>query len=540
MKGIMVTLLTFAMTGIVVGQQQETSNQSSGLKFGPKSTTTSAQSQSALKPYEISITSKDLEGLKQGFTLKSEIAPVDPTTKQRLSSNVVNGIAIVHQSNQGKLVPSVKLRGQDRGDGVLRFPLTATDISDLQASRLSCDFTSAERGKYKQVEFYYVDPNRTATNPTSNRVSSAQTPSPDYGNDNDFKFGPTAGSNRPNSQFGQTRVQPLPAPGPIEPGDVDFMGPVAPRPGQIAQQPRPWDRNTTNDRNPVFEPTNQWDRPKNDTVAEYRAQIAAEKARQERLANQAAIAEAEQLKRELDELKAQGIQYNNQRTNQRDGRVASNQPFQPNGSPVLNSPMTNTEYAQRQQLEAERNQFNSSIQYKTNQLSDWEKDLAYKEAQIKKEQQRLAALRTRPLYETDRIDDSRRGELVGGTDIIPVVTANPSSTTRLPHSTGPIIDSHSSPQRRLASNTVPTRSGGLDKYAASLPGTKQNGAANTNNTNRGLIGTSNRESKEMGFIYFMLLCSLGLNLYLAWISRGFYVRYHELADELRETFTTTM
>ncbi len=42
------------------------------------------------------------------------------------------------------------------------------------------------------------------------------------------------------------------------------------------------------------------------------------------------------------------------------------------------------------------------------------------------------------------------------------------------------------------------------------------------------------------FLYFLLLCSIGLNIYLAWISRGFYVRYRELADELRETFATTV
>ncbi|HMP81004.1 MAG TPA: hypothetical protein PKD54_16225, partial [Pirellulaceae bacterium] len=42
-----------------------------------------------------------------------------------------------------------------------------------------------------------------------------------------------------------------------------------------------------------------------------------------------------------------------------------------------------------------------------------------------------------------------------------------------------------------------------------------------------------------GFLWFMLLCSIGINLYLAWISRGFYMRYAELADELRETFTSS-
>lgn len=39
-------------------------------------------------------------------------------------------------------------------------------------------------------------------------------------------------------------------------------------------------------------------------------------------------------------------------------------------------------------------------------------------------------------------------------------------------------------------------------------------------------------------IYVMLLISLGFNIYLVIISRGFYVRYGQLAAELRETFTT--
>lgn len=42
------------------------------------------------------------------------------------------------------------------------------------------------------------------------------------------------------------------------------------------------------------------------------------------------------------------------------------------------------------------------------------------------------------------------------------------------------------------------------------------------------------------FLYFLLLCSIGLNLYLGWISRGFYGRYRELADELRDAFSTSM
>ncbi len=53
-----------------------------------------------------------------------------------------------------------------------------------------------------------------------------------------------------------------------------------------------------------------------------------------------------------------------------------------------------------------------------------------------------------------------------------------------------------------------------------------------------VLSSESAVARFNGFLYFMLLCSIGLNIYLGFISRGFYVRYRELADELRETFAT--
>lgn len=54
------------------------------------------------------------------------------------------------------------------------------------------------------------------------------------------------------------------------------------------------------------------------------------------------------------------------------------------------------------------------------------------------------------------------------------------------------------------------------------------------------VTDANRKQNSWNLLMFlMLLCSVGLNLYLWAISRGFYLRYQELADELRETFTVT-
>ena len=46
--------------------------------------------------------------------------------------------------------------------------------------------------------------------------------------------------------------------------------------------------------------------------------------------------------------------------------------------------------------------------------------------------------------------------------------------------------------------------------------------------------------RRMQVLWFVMFASVGLNFYLAWIARGFYVRYEELADEIRDTFTSTM
>lgn len=53
----------------------------------------------------------------------------------------------------------------------------------------------------------------------------------------------------------------------------------------------------------------------------------------------------------------------------------------------------------------------------------------------------------------------------------------------------------------------------------------------------GDISATRQADRTQVYMFMLLLCSLGLNVYLAWISRGFYVRYHDLAAELRETFT---
>jgi hypothetical protein len=73
--------------------------------------------------------------------------------------------------------------------------------------------------------------------------------------------------------------------------------------------------------------------------------------------------------------------------------------------------------------------------------------------------------------------------------------------------------------------------------AAEVPGGNEGPAFATRREGANPVSNSSI-SRYTQFLYFWLLCSIGLNIYLGWIARGFYVRYRELADELRESFAT--
>lgn len=79
--------------------------------------------------------------------------------------------------------------------------------------------------------------------------------------------------------------------------------------------------------------------------------------------------------------------------------------------------------------------------------------------------------------------------------------------------------------------------------AFSIPGMESNRQdATQTRVNRPIVtGDANEVVlRQNRLLWFMMLCSVGLNFYLAMLSRGFYVRYEELADEIRETFTSSV
>ena len=76
-----------------------------------------------------------------------------------------------------------------------------------------------------------------------------------------------------------------------------------------------------------------------------------------------------------------------------------------------------------------------------------------------------------------------------------------------------------------ANNNVPSQQAGTQTNAPATPA---------------VLADTERYKKQNAALWFIMLCSVGLNFYLSWIARGFYVRYEELADDIRETFTSSM
>jgi hypothetical protein len=82
-------------------------------------------------------------------------------------------------------------------------------------------------------------------------------------------------------------------------------------------------------------------------------------------------------------------------------------------------------------------------------------------------------------------------------------------------------------------NTTTTRNNASPQPSGRLPTFSINGP----NNDRNMPTVENRTEWAL---WFIMLASVGLNFYLSWIARGFYIRYEELADEIRDTFTNTM
>ena len=596
MKGIMVTLLMFLTTGIVVGQQRDSSNNS--FNSGSSST-----QNDLLKPLEIGVSADAIRAIREGKVLVSKIEAVNPDTGETLHRNVINGVSLFQEGKNLNNLSKTPVRGTDSGDGVLRFGLTEAHLNALENNQLKMDFSANERGKYQEIEVFFVNQNRstgvgqqtsraTASNGSGGAFSNSRPrmPTPDNTRPSTDHFGFGPRNNRANNNTNQTTYIPLPAP--AEPGDVDFMGPTLPtRAAPTVGSWSPPNQQTQN--NPAFDPNRRnefantqndnrgaWSFPKqndsgfqsvgrnqqDDRQGEFEAMQARWEAEKQRLdyENMVLRLEAEKAKREEEERQwAQAKLEQEYRNNQ------SRTPVMPTLNGPLDRPLATNpglgsgtisnydrQFDPRRNMTQEEFTYNSmmwELERKANQLQSQEASLNRKTNLLE--------------FKVDQLDTTMRELARNNTQL-----GNQTLRTNMPQNanpnydrsyqnefgehyyppnnlTGPVIDRSQAPNNTRRNVGAPDNNGfrspssnddkditsrvvstsnrkGIKDYATSIPGSSSK-------------STSNRDDRVNGFVLFLLLCSLGLNFYLAFISRGFYVRYHELADELRETFSTT-
>ena len=590
MKGIMVTLLMFLTTGIVVGQQGSSSSNS----VNPAS----AGSQSHLfKPLEIGVSAEKIRDLRQGKRLFSPIEPVSESGEQ-LDRNVVNGVTLYPEGKSLGSLAKRTVRGRDNGDGVLLFGLSDSDLDALQSNQLSMEFDPSEQGRYRAIGVFYENSAQTQNSattrqttrqtarqtarpsndnafsaPPANRTPTARAPAartrtPDNSaSSNQFAFGHR--NNTTNNSARNSAPTPfIPLPAPHEPGDIDFMGPTLPSAGSW----RPPNQTTQN--NPALNPDRQnhfannqnnsgWTFPERDnggfqsSSRQNTQQDNFEDNRQAILDEMKAKWEAEQAQQEyLDQMARQNARQNLERIEhekeverefahwkwQQEQELARSRTQTPL-LPVLSGPaVPGSRLTADQQLA-----YNHAIW----EIERREKLVVSQEETVKRKQALLDereynfAVATR----NNNLGNQPRGGYIQNANQTSTRSNGDTPGMHLyPPNNNSDVEPEPNRSNDYARNQVDQPDNGFRSprrnhhHPPRVASSTEHGISNYKTAVAGpssATSTGSRDDRVDGFVLFLLLCSLGLNFYLAFISRGFYVRYHELADELRETFSTT-
>jgi hypothetical protein len=563
----MVTLLTFCMTGMVMGQQfnSPTSNDAND-SVQRTNTAQSSYPNALITP----LSDAHIETLK---TKGLETAIV--------GADVVNEVILFAQG--GSPGASLGIKEVRQGGDVLHLTLDDYDITKIKSSGLSYKYSRNEVGRFKTLLLHYKkdgSPNNSLANPA-----------------NPF-------NNRPQPDEPANRY--LPAPGPAaSPGDFAYMGPAAPR-GIVFDNSK-----ATQDRSGLLSPSwnnrpNSGNQIASDFDPQRNTNLGGGFRGNQTTNNSASNQNTSQ--QNFDRNQSQFVQ-----TNDFGSRRTDQNPIRNNQTPIRRQPQNQTPIQQsiysnpNNQLTGGNNsgigQFSA-----TNPESFEERQLR----ELRESRLRQAAIIERKKIEIDaanadlemqKLQNAKEEVYLANQEIIrrrnqlerrDLVGTNNAGFNRnlndpsglyqnqIPQNQTPQNPNlqNQNPQNQYAYNGTmpdqmigtrfntgapPARNGqyprtGNGVSPMSIPGPNDlAGRGNANNVGNpngifsdgrdasgkptGLLGQTdpNRsQNSTEGIVYFMLLASLGLNLYLGLISRSFYVRYNELADELRETFTATM
>lgn len=509
MKGLVVPMLVLGMTGMVwaapspaplaapPGVQLDNTLRpmpDDTFPVTPPSTRTSQQGfggSQELGPgvrFEVRIGLDAITALKQGQTVESQFKVPDPSGSGLLPPSAVGEVALLLKVNEGQAnLPAVGMQPVPTGNDTLRFELTPQQLDALNSGSLNYTIPLDRRFEYTRVEFV-----------GSEAVGGSFT--------------------QPTSGFSGNGGQVLPLPGPVLPGDSNFMGPVheqqlssdwanvnpagwspevARGPGNLNfynEQVVPPGRVQTiplanSQGNPPLATQGNvgqagaWDSPSLDV----RPQDTSGWQGQANGGNSRSVLPPN--------LAQSGTDPRSSMAPIQSGFGANRDDFQNN---VQNNGLQN-----RLPTEQELAQRWNSLQMMSAQLDQRDVAQSQQASRLQRMEQQLQSLidnaapperlaERRPLEEqlqpvSTRLDSNQRGSELG------------SQVPTLP----PVSGQTAAPEKKLAESKA----------------------------DRG---------REMGAVYLLLLASLGLNAYLGLLCRSFYFRYNDLSEELRETFTTSV
>ena len=533
--------------------------------------------------FDVKVDENAIALLKQGRKVFSPVEVLDRDTKTPMNPSVVSDIALFMGANAGKDLKGVALEPQpmERGSSTLRFEIPEQDLDRIQEDAFLFSVPDELRGKFNRVEFVAV------SGPTGSHEFSSVLSSGTRGSALGFEN--QGGTNRfaspTTSRFdGANETQPwntnAPQPGPgFSPGEREFTGPsidksvlderrnrVAPldtgnqfqlgqrKPAvQSTQSPfgRSWEQpeatqNTrgrnTFDQNQNVGRQSTYNEPATDqqgyqeSLAETRLrlvqqQLAAAEAEKKKLQQNAGdwMREAEKLAQQRNNLNQQLQATNDRPSFSQPGNTRPVDYSQQYGTDYLGktidaakgivrpfgsqredfrtqetgySGRTSTELEQQKLIEAQRRQ----IEYQNEEKFRLEQDKLMAENRLASAE---GVLKRRPTYDNE----------------IQFQQASYNGN-----------NSNENPNRdnvRVAEARTP--GGPPNRRPGALAGdpTRTKNVDQTDNGTDGLATGKRSESSDLFWLLPLLIGSLALNFFLWVHARSLYMRYDELAEELR-------
>ena len=500
MQGIIASLLALMMTGMVFSQQPQSSILSS----------TENQNPGLLKRYLLVVNQMEKQILKtEGFRY-AHIEEQDRQTFDRIEFH-----ATVAKSDQRDLEPyNIQPVPPVDGDEILVFEMDDYYLRLLEQKGLRYRLPPSDIGRFKAVNIKYLGPNQQAssslplTQPGGQPLSPRNSTSPFSSNTNVSQL---------NQQMAGRSA---------DRNDTPFYGPRLPDSWEPTSTAQPTTDSAT------F-------RPQFGSIATRRESSNSLQGRRDHLAVDS------QGDRMIPVLPAPGQNANTsgdyQNRSTINNRVASNTPFE-NGAfgaenPQLTTrgidqaavPSISTGYDPVREELRLRNVQNRSLDQLNQTLTD-ENEVLRRQLQ----KQRLAnqheqlAFRndpTVPAYDPEFDYQSLQRRQSHSNQIVVQPPTNTSQTMPERLDVTPRPGNQLLPTMEIGGPTGTTEKTGSAAKAAADPE---------------ILADSERYRQQNAALWFIMLCSVGLNFYLAWIARGFYVRYEELADDIRETFTSSV